>query len=77
MFKQTAAYTIFKKWLKLLSFSLMHKTNKTDRIQNAVHKIRGNDYLFGIPRYMTYVQFWPSLASTTLETGYLQYTSNL
>jgi len=52
----------------------MHKTNKTERMRNAVHKIRGKDYLFGIPYY---VHFWPSLASTTLETGYFQYTSNL
>jgi len=55
----------------------MHKTNKTERIENAVHKIRGKDYFFGIPHYMTYIKFWPSHASTTLETGYFQYTSNL
>jgi hypothetical protein len=77
MLKQTAAYRIFKKWLKLLSSCLMHKTNKTERIWNAVHKIRGKGYLFGISHYMTYVHFWPCLASTTLETGYFQYTSNL
>jgi hypothetical protein len=45
MFKQTAAYRILKKWLKLLSSCRMHKTNKIERIQNAVHKIRGKDYM--------------------------------
>lgn len=65
MFKQTAAFTIFEKWLKLLPYCLMHKTNKTERIQNAVHKIRGKDCLFGIPHYMTYVKFCQSLASNT------------
>lgn len=65
MFEQTAAFRIFKKWLKLLSSCIMHKTNKTERIQNALHKIRGKDYLFGIPHYMTYVKFWQSMASYT------------
>jgi hypothetical protein len=45
MFKQTTAYRIFKKWLKMLPSCLMHKINKTERIWNAVHKIRGKDYL--------------------------------
>jgi hypothetical protein len=45
--------------------------------EHKMQFIKSEERTIGIPNYMTYVKFWPSLASTTLETGYFKYTSNL